>query len=259
MRSDLWKALAGALLAGAARGEAEGAGLLKREARLEAESYAYQVHVPPGAARGEKLPVIIFLHGIKQRGAGGFVPTSGAGGALVRQQLARVPAIVLLPHCRPGSYWSDALMERMVMRALEQTLEEFGGDARRVYLTGVSMGGYGVWHVASRHPYRFAALVSICGGSPLRAGDRFQPVAKKIGRDTPVWLFHGAEDRVVPVEESRRMVEALRRVGNSHARYSEYEGVGHNVWLKALGESELLAWLLAQRLEEGSAATAARR
>ena len=108
------------------------------------------------------------------------------------------------------------------------------------------MGGYGVWHLASQHPGRFAALVSICGGSPIRKGDRFAPLARKVG-STPAWIFHGSEDRVVPVSESRQMAEALKAVGGD-VKYSEYEGVGHNVWLNVIAEKELMPWLLSQRL-----------
>ena len=131
-------------------------------------------------------------------------------------------------------------------QSLAQTIEEFGADAKRIYLTGVSMGGYGVWHFASEHSEKFAALVSICGGSSLRNGDRFSRIAQKVGK-TPAWLFHGADDRVVPVSESRRIAEALE-ANQGNVKYSEYAGVGHNVWINALGEKELLPWLLAQRL-----------
>jgi predicted peptidase len=160
--------------------------------------------------------------------------------------LARVPAVVLLPQCRPGSYWSDPLMEEMVAGALEQTAAEFGADPARFYLAGVSMGGYGVWSLASRYGRKFAALVSICGGSPLSSGERFRAVARSIG-PVPSWLFHGAEDRVVPVTESRAMAEAMRENGGE-VRYDEYPGVGHDVWTRVLAEKELLPWLLSKRL-----------
>jgi predicted peptidase len=139
-------------------------------------------------------------------------------------------------------------MERMVMAEVEQTAREFGADAKRLYLTGVSMGGFGAWHMAAAHPSKFAAVVSICGGSPLRTGDRFAPIARKVG-STPVWVFHGSDDPVVPVTESRQMVEALKHVEGNRVRYSEYKGVGHSVWLNALGERDLMPWLLAQRLD----------
>ena len=136
----------------------------------------------------------------------------------------------------------------MVMAALDQTVEEFDAGANRLYLTGVSMGGFGVWHMAAQHPGKFAALVAICGGSSIRSGDRFAPVARRVGK-TPAWVFHGEDDRVVPVSESRQMVEALKAVNGNRVRYSEYKGVGHNVWMKAIGEAELLPWMLAQRLD----------
>lgn len=247
MRKELWSVLGG-LLSSAAPSKSGGsdASIETRIARVGAEDYNYQVYVP-GKIRGERRsPVIVFLHGIGQRGTGGVAPTGGAAGAVARHYLEQVPAIILLPQCRNDSYWTHPAMAEMVMTALGQVVTEFDAEAGRLYLTGVSMGGYGVWHLASQHPGRFAALVSICGGSPLRNGDRFTPIAREIGV-TPVWIFHGADDRVVPVSESRQMVEALKAAGGD-VRYNEYAGVGHNVWMKALGERELMPWLLAQRL-----------
>ena len=199
----------------------------------------------PGKLTGkEKLPVILFLHGIGQRGEGGFV--KGAAALLIRQYLERLPAIVLLPQCEQGRYWSDPEMERMVMATLKEAVAEFKADPGRLYMIGVSMGGYGAWHIASQHERTFAAIVSICGGSPLRTADRFESIARRVGQ-TPAWVFHGADDRVVPVSESRRMVAALKDA-RGNVRYSEYEGVGHNVWLNAMKEPDLLPWLLSQRL-----------
>ena len=218
--------------------------IINRTAQTGAKSFDYQAYVPPQIENTENLPVIVFLHGIRERGVGGFI--QGMFGTIVKQYLKPVPAIVLLPQCRPGKYWTDPAMDRMVMQAIEQTVEEFRADSKRVYLIGVSMGGYGVWHFASRYPQKFAALVSICGGSPVVSGDRFSSIARKIGK-TPAWLFHGAEDKVVPVGESRELVKALK-ANHDDIKYNEYAGVGHNVWLNALGETELMPWLLAQKL-----------
>jgi predicted peptidase len=243
MSKDFWSGLGGILSAGAAaagRGRAE---IQRRTVRAGGDAFTYQLRVP--SKREGPTPVIVFLHGINQRGTGGYLPTSGASGAVVGHYLGRVPAAVLLPQCRPGSYWSDPVMDEMVMRALDDTTKNIGADAARLYLAGVSMGGYGVWHLAAAHPGRFAALVSVCGGSPLRAGERFKPVAESIGR-TPVWLFHGAADRVVLPSESRQMAAAIEAAGGD-VRYTEYPGVGHNVWTKVLAEKRLMPWLLAQR------------
>lgn len=236
---------AGGLLAGAMKGGEPGK-IESRTVMVGADEFDYQVFIPAQISSFEKPPVIIFLHGIGQRGSGGFVPTNGAGGALARHYFSQVPAIVLLPQCRQGSFWSDAQMDEMAMKSLAQTVEEFGADERRIYLTGVSMGGYGVWHFAARYPGKFAALVSLCGGSSLTKGDRFTPLAEKVGK-TPAWLFHGADDKVVEVSESRQIVAALEaNCGN--VRYSEYPKVGHNVWLNVVTEPDLISWLLAQKL-----------
>ena len=189
--------------------------------------------------------MIVFLHGIRERGSGGFVPQDGPAAALVNHYFQKVPALVVLPQCRPGKYWPDPTMEEMVVKSIDQAREEFGADEKGVSLIGVSMGGYGVWHFGSRFPEKFAALVSICGGSPLLSGDRFTPVAQKIGR-TSTWVFHGAEDRIVPVSESRQMVKALE-ANQGNVKYSEYAEVGHNVWLNVLAEKQLMPWLLAQQ------------
>lgn len=237
----MWSVLGGLLSAAT---PSKGGRLETRTARVGAADYSYQVHVP--ASVKDAPPVIVFLHGVNQRGAGGFLPESGAGAALLRGYLSKVPAVVLLPQCRAGSYWSEPSMDEMVMTALSQTESEFKADASRLYLTGVSMGGYGVWHLASQHAGRFAALVSLCGGVQGRDGERFRRVAERIGK-TPTWIFHGADDRVVPVEDSRGMTAALKAVGGN-VKYSEYPGVGHAVWTQVLAERELMPWLLSQRL-----------
>ncbi|HVG31646.1 MAG TPA: alpha/beta hydrolase-fold protein [Pyrinomonadaceae bacterium] len=251
MRNGILSVILGGLLTttAAAAGSAEaqqGEGLLNRTVNVGATSYTYQVYVPAHLRGKQNLPVILFLHGIGQRGTGGFLSTDGVKGAMLRHYLEKVPAIILLPQCRRGSYWSDPVMDQMVTASLAQTVAEFKADPSRLYLTGVSMGGYGAWHLASEHPNMFAAIVSICGGSPLYEGERFNKIARRVGK-TPVWVFHGSDDRVVPVTESRQMVEALK-ANKGNVRYNEYEGVGHNVWLKVLAERELLPWMLKQQL-----------
>lgn len=244
MRNELPSILAGLFSANLFTGK-QGE-IINRIAQSGTESFNYQAYIPPQIKNTENMPVIVFLHGIRERGVGGFIQKEGMFSTIVKQYLKQIPAIVLLPQCHPGKYWSDAAMDRMVMLAIEQTVEEFRADSKRLYLIGVSMGGYGVWHFGSAYPQKLAALVSICGGSPVVSGDRFSSIAQKIGK-TPAWLFHGAEDKVVPVSESRELVKALK-ANNNDVKYNEYAGVGHNVWLNALGEKELMPWLLAQKL-----------
>lgn len=219
-------------------------GFLSRTTRIGTENYVYQIYVSPLAFNLAKPPIIVFLHGIRERGSGGFISNFSPFKFLLEQYLSKIPAIVLLPQCRPNVYWSDPVMDEMVMQSLAETSAEFEADEQRVSLLGVSMGSYGAWHYAMQHPEKFAALVSICGGSPILTGDRFTMLAEKVKR-IPAWLFHGADDRVVPVGESRSIVKALEAAGGK-PKYSEYPNVGHNVWMNALSESGLLAWILAQ-------------
>ncbi len=244
MKNDVMSMLGGFLSSAVSK---SGQGKLEtRTVNTDSKNHTFQVHVPPDVENTPNLPVIIFLHGIGQRGSGGLVPTTGAGGAIARHYLGQVPAIIMLPQCRTESYWSDPVMEKMVIESLTQTIEEFEADEKRIYLTGVSMGGYGVWHLASQFPNKFAALVSICGGSSIVSGDRFDALATKVGK-TPAWVFHGADDVVVPVTESRQIVAALEANGGN-VKYNEYENVGHQVWMNAIGEKDLMTWLLAQHL-----------
>jgi predicted peptidase len=226
--------------------EIAASGLVTRTVSVGGSSYDYQVYIPESLRGAKDAPVVLFLHGIGQRGAGGLIPSAGEIANFARIYLEQIPAIIVMPQCREGRYWPHKDMTDMAVAALDRSVAEFGADTRREYLVGASMGGYGAWHIASEYPGKFAAVVPICGGSPIRAGNRFAPIANKMGR-TPVWVFHGAADRTVPVAESRNMVKALKEA-NGNVRYSEYPGVGHAVWLNVLSEPELLPWLMSQRL-----------
>ena len=164
-------------------------------------------------------------------------------------------------------------MESVALKALGETIREFNGDPHRIYLTGLSMGGYGTWRLGANHPGRFAALVPICGGirPPPRIrlprgssltpppGDPYAATAKKIGK-TPVWVFHGDTDPTVPVTESRKMVEALKSAGGN-VMYTEYEGVGHNSLGQGLCRARIdsLAAFLQSSLTAGDKAPATLR
>jgi predicted peptidase len=246
-------------LTSAARMRAGDTGFLNRTVKVGAASYPYQIYVPPDWSRKTKWPVILFLHGAGERGSDGLIQTEVGVGTAIRRHAERVPAIVVFPQCSKDRWWPEPEMQAQALKALDQSIKEFNGDTSRVYLTGISMGGYGTWAIAANNPSRFAALAPVCGGVRTpprvaipsgtpdadRASDPYQAVAKKIG-STPVWVFHGAADTVVPVSESRKMVDALKAAGGK-VRYSEYEGVGHNSWDKAYGEAEFFPWLLSNK------------
>ena len=234
-------------------------GFLNRTAVVDGVTYKYQVFVPANWNKKVKWPVILFLHGYGEEGEDGLLQTDVGLATAIRNHVDRFPFVVAIPQCRKQDWWTSPAMEAQALKALDQTMKEFKGDPQRVYLTGLSMGGFGTWGFASQHPGKFAALVPICGGIRLgRAADMpnyrdvddsadpYTATAQKIGK-TPVWVFHGGADDTVPVTESRQMVEALK-AANGNVRYTEYPGVKHNSWDKAYSEPELPPWLLAQKL-----------
>jgi predicted peptidase len=172
------------------------------------------------------------------------------------------PFIVVLPQCGKGKIWGEPDMQAQALAALDASIKEFHGDRKHVYLTGLSMGGFGSWELAARNPGRFAAIVPICSGvqpqkdwpqlrvtlvGDPKITDPFAEVAHRIG-SIPVWMFHGDADQAVPVEQSRHMAEALKAAGTQF-RYTEYPGVNHNSWDKAYAEPELVPWLLSKALK----------
>lgn len=252
-------------LAATSRGAArnQDTGFLDRTLSLHGTTYKYQVFVPDNWSPKQRWPIILFLHGAGERGDDGLLQTDIGLPHAIRKDRSRFPAIVVIPQCLTGRWWSELGMEEVSLGALAAASKEFKGDPKRTYLTGLSMGGYGSWSLATEYPGKFAAIVPICGGivtpeslvkalpelaknslpDDPKSGDY---VAKKIGK-TPVWIFHGADDDRVPVEGSRKVYAVLKAAG-ANVRYTEYPGVGHNSWDKAYAEPELMPWLLAQSL-----------
>jgi len=230
-------------------------GFLNRTVTIDKVEYRYQVYIPRDWTKKDKLPVILFLHGAGERGDDGIIQTEVGIGTAIRRFNARYPAIVVFPQCRKNVWWTEDSMQAVAIAALDSAAKEFNGDPQRTYLTGISMGGYGTWALAAKYPERFAALAPVCGGirrpgTPqvvdTEAPDPYAQAARKIGK-TPVWIFHGGADPVVPPAESRKMNEALTAVGGS-VKYTEYEGVTHNSWDKAYAEPELPKWIFEQKL-----------
>jgi predicted peptidase len=209
-------------------------------------SMPYVLFVPSQYDGKTALPLVLWLHGGGVRGDDpkqilAFGDQNGPLFFARADNQRSHPAFVLAPQCPRDRYWSDPEGETREMKIALQILDDvrrrYRVDARRLYVAGISMGGYGVWDVIVRHPELFAAALPMCGGGdPTRAG----------GIRTPVWAFHGREDELVSVQESRRMIEAMRAAG-LRPRYSEYPGVEHNVWHRAFQEPDLLDWLFKQR------------
>lgn len=238
-------------------------GFLNRTVSVDGVTYRFQVYVPADWTPQQSWPVALFLHGSGERGDDGLLQTQVGIGTAIRTHANDFKLIVVLTQCRKGKIWGNPDMQTQALAALAQSVTEFHGDPARLYLTGLSMGGYGTWEIAMRHPKMFAAIVPICGGVHALAdmpelhssltddpkiADPYAEIARRIG-STPVWIFHGDADQSVPVDESRRMNQALLAI-KANVRYTEYPGVGHNSWDNAYSEPELLPWLLGQKLQE---------
>lgn len=252
-------ALAFAPLAVAPLGAQE-TGFVPRSVEVGGVTYLYQVYVPSDWTPEKKWPVIFYLHGAGESGEDGVLQTERGLPVRVRE-LPDFPAVVVMPQCRRRTWWGEPAMEAQAFAALDRAMEEFHGDPARVYLTGISMGGYGAWAFAYKYPERFAAVVPVCGGVAARGRrsgitppdwhpaarapeDPYTETARGIGH-VPVWAFHGADDPRVPVSESRKLTAALEAAGGD-VRYTEYPGVEHNAWDRAYREDELIPWLLSK-------------
>lgn len=236
-------------------------GFLDRAVVVNKTEYRYQVYVPREFSRSKKWPVIIALHGGGTYGDDGIRSTEGGLGRIIRTKPGSVPAIVIFPQAhadgKPGWQLDGGTA---VIAALDRSIREFKGDAKRVVLTGYSAGGNGTWSIAMRYPEKFAAIVPICsfvvkfkgvssrvdypGLAPDDAVDPYMFVAKKVP-PIPVWLFHGDADKTVLPDESRKMYAALRSIG-ANVQYTEFPGVAHNAWDPTFDRADLIEWMLKQ-------------
>ena len=220
-----------------------------------------RILTPLNFSMKKKYPLVIFLHGAGERGTDNEKQLFW-GGSLFADSINRVkfPAIVVFPQCPAGQWWaamkrveskdslgswrihSDSPMTgplQLVASFVDTLIASGRVDTRRVYIGGLSMGGMGTFDFIARRPDLFAAAFPICGGGDP---DNILKARKKL----PIWVFHGADDPVVPVGQSRLMVNILRQQ-NRPVTYSEYPGVQHDSWKNAFAEPELLPWLFSKR------------
>jgi len=217
-------------------------------------AFKYRLLKPAIVEPGKRYPAVLFLHGAGERGNDNrrqlmYLPTWLA----TEENRRRHPCFVVAPQCRVDHRWVEvdwsaqksvpqqpAMTADMTaaVAALDAVMQAEPVDAGRVYLTGLSMGGYGSWDLAARMPERFAALIPICGGGDEATAATLKPL--------PIWCFHGDADTVVPVERSRTMVEAVKAAGGT-VQYTEFTGVGHDSWTPAYRDPATLEWLFDQR------------
>jgi predicted peptidase len=229
-------------------------GFLDRRVVHAGTGYPYQVYVPSNYDASRAWPVVLFLHGAGERGADGLLQTAVGIAGAIRRHPARFPAIVVMPQAPLDTFWAGPPGDAAIA-ALDRTCEEFNVDLKRVYLTGLSMGGHGSWHLGYHHVERFAAMLVICGfvGDrpnrpsvvPAGVGTPYQRMAARVMR-LPIWIVHGEADSRVPVSESRLMADALRAVGAA-VHYTELPGTDHDSWTPTYDSASIVQWLFEQR------------
>jgi predicted peptidase len=149
-----------------------------------------------------------------------------------------LPYVIVSPQCPRSDRWSSDIQQKRLTELLDAVYKQYRINEAGVFLTGLSMGGYGTWAMATNSPKRFAAVVPICGGGdPTKAANLV---------DVPIWVFHGDQDKPVPFEKSLKMVDAIKKAGGTKVRFTTMENVGHNCWSAAYATPELYHWMFAQ-------------
>ena len=212
-------------------------------------SMPYRLFVPRGYTASKKYPLILWLHGSAGRGNDNVRNISGGNklGAQIwtlTSNQSKHPCFVVVPQCPDTAYWvsNDGIDKPpdqldVAVNLLKELQGKFSLDTDRIYVAGQSMGGVATWEVISRYEKVFAAALPLCGIGNVRNAPKLTRIA--------IWAFHGDADEIVPVAQTREMVGAIRRAGG-RPKYTEYKGVGHDVWNSAFKERDLVAWLFRQ-------------
>lgn len=222
-------------------------GMVFDEFTVDGVTYPYVLYVPRAYSPEKNWPLVVYLHGSGESGTDGQKQAIQGLGSNVLWNADRWPCLILMPQKPdPGKLWP--LYEPMVMGLVAQIVERYSVDRNRVSLTGMSQGGHGTLWFGAKHSKVWSALAPVCGFvDSNRAADDTAALAAGL-KDLPIWAFHGDADDVVPVGQSRKIVDAITRAGAPRPpRLTEYPGVRHDSWTKAYAEKELPAFLLQAR------------
>jgi len=194
------------------------------------------------ASAGKRWPLILFLHGAGERGTD-LSLVAAHGPPKIDAALTNFPFIVVSPQCPAGQMWSEELL----LALLDDIENKYAVDPHRIYLTGLSMGGFGTWNLALSHPERFAAIAPICGGGEtilITLAQLYDPAKLAQMKTLGVWAFHGGKDTTVTPDESEHMVNALKKVGCTDVKLTIYPEAQHDSWTQTYANPELFAWFL---------------
>lgn len=219
------------------------------------DSLPYRLLKPVNPQALERFPLIIFLHGSGERGSDNEAQIKHIKNLFLDTKTrSKYPSYVLAPQCPKNELWAEHNKDgsvksrptrsmQMVLDLVDQISKEYPIDPSRIYITGVSMGGYGTWDLLARFPEKFAAGIPVCGGGDERTAPKMI--------NTPIWAFHGALDDKVSPRHSRRMVQAIQKAGGKPG-YTEYPDIKHDSWVQAYQEPHLLPWLFKQKTQRNS-------
>jgi len=219
--------------------------------KTKANDSLYFRYYAPNDANNKRYPLILFFHGVGECGSDNIKQLKVGLPDIFKQTQIAYPCCILAPQCpryqkwvnvkfdtlRQAQYANPEKSMELVLLLLDQIMLEQNIDTNRIYIMGLSMGGFATWDIITRYPNKFAAAVPVCGG-----GDESQ--AYKITQ-LPLWAFHGAKDPLVKVVRSQNMIAAIRKAGGK-PHYTEYSDVGHGCWNKAFSNAELYKWLFSQ-------------
>ncbi len=216
----------------------------------------YRLLKPKDYNPEKKYPLVVFLHGSGERGNDNKAQLKHAVKSFLNEEIRdKYPAFVLAPQCPKDDRWSvfkegdpaerfwlsetPSETMKLLLELIDYTKETYSIDERRLYATGLSMGGHGTYDMLLRNPGMFAAAVVVCSFIDVREAS--------ILAETPLWIFHGEEDQVVPVDHARVLVNALEMVGGK-PKYTEYPATNHNSWEQAFAEDKMYSWLFKRKL-----------
>lgn len=214
--------------------------------------YQYLLSLPTGydTKADRRWPLLVFLHGSGERGDDVWtvakhgppklLKDAATGAGAEAATALRTQFIVISPQCPKNRWWDTTA----ILALIDETVARHAVDPTRVYLTGLSMGGFGTWDLALAHPERFAAIAPICGGGQFALAFQANAGRRAELRSLGVWAFHGAKDETVPLNESERMVELLKKFKVEDVQLSVYPEAKHDSWTESYANPELYAWLL---------------